>query len=333
LALSDTNTIRNLLIHHYGIPEPRIVRTIDNGNWNRIYEMRGDGHWILRISHHRKTEAQLAFELHAMQTAGQRLSIVPDVRPTVTGSAYAVDRDRFYTLFQYMPGQLLQITDRTVELAGATLGRIHDALGKASPKLRLVNDLSILDFDWTDNYMVTGDMFDDAIAALVPPASSREAFDEIVANLAFLRRTRDTIGTWLDRCRQEDRLTEGITHGDYYWRNILMADGRITGVLDWDEAITSWIEYEVANATWEFARDDPRARMHDHRVHLFLDAYEQANPKVTLAPRTLRSFIALRRLIEIQLALFDLSQGETPDLDYGLLNVRYLKHLDIHDAK
>lgn len=267
-----------------------------------------------------------------MQDAGRRLSIVPDVRRTIGGERYAVHHGEFYTLFQYMPGQPLRITDRTVRLAGATLGRIHHVLEEAPSTLRLVNDLSILDFDWTDNYMVTGDMFADAIAALKPPAPSRETFEEVVANLVFLRRTRDAIGAWLDRCREEDRLTEGIIHGDYYKRNILMADGQITAVLDWDEAITSWVEYEVANATWEFARDDPRARMHPHRVRLFLKTYEGENPGVTLDPRTLVSFIALRRLIEIQLALFDLSQGETPDLDYCLLNVHYLRHLGIVEA-
>ncbi len=328
----EYEALLKILKHQYGIPNPTIVRSIANGDWNRIYEVRGDGHWILRISHHRKTEDQLAFELHAMQAVGRRLPVVPDIRRTVDGERYAAHNGTFYTLFQWMPGRPLRITDATVRLAGAMLGRIHRTLQETAPTLRFVNDLSILDFDWTDNYMVTGDLFADAIADLDPPDSAREVFAEIAAHLEYLRAIRNAVETWRTQCLAEGCLTEGITHGDYYRRNILMADGRITAVLDWDEAVTSWLEYEVANATWEFARDDPRARMNPRRLRLFLGAYEDINPGLTLDRRTLNTCIALRRLIEIQLALFDLSQGETPDLDYCLLNVHYLKHLDGRDV-
>lgn len=318
-----------ILKHQYGIPDPKVVRSIANGDWNRIYEVRGGGRWILRISHLRKTERQLVFELHVMEAAARRLPVVPGIRRTVNGEFYAVHDGVFYTLFQWMPGHPLHITDRTVRLTGAMLGRIHRTLQEIAPTLRLINDLSILDFDWTDNYMVTGDLFGDAIADLDPPNGAREIFAEITAGLGFLRSTRDKVEAWRARCLAENRLTEGITHGDYYRRNILMAEGRITAVLDWDETVTSWLEYEGANATWEFARDDPRARMNPRRVRLFLEAYEDTNPGLALDRRTLNGCIALRRLIEIQLALYELREGGMPDLDYCRLNVDYLRHLDL----
>ncbi len=37
-----------------------------------------------------------------------------------------------------------------------------------------------------------------------------------------------------------------FTHGDLNDRNILVADGRVTGVLDWESAGTGWREYDLA---------------------------------------------------------------------------------------
>jgi Ser/Thr protein kinase RdoA (MazF antagonist) len=44
-------------------------------------------------------------------------------------------------------------------------------------------------------------------------------------------------------------------HGDYYRGNVLALAGRITAILDWDDAYVGPVEREVAEAAWEWGRD------------------------------------------------------------------------------
>ena len=45
----------------------------------------------------------------------------------------------------------------------------------------------------------------------------------------------------------------GPIHGDFYRGNLLVRRGRIVGLLDWEEAHVDSLDYELANAVWQFA--------------------------------------------------------------------------------
>lgn len=51
-------------------------------------------------------------------------------------------------------------------------------------------------------------------------------------------------------------LRVGVCHGDFYRRNVLVAAGRICGVIDWHDAYVGPLIGEVAFAAWEFGHDD-----------------------------------------------------------------------------
>jgi aminoglycoside phosphotransferase (APT) family kinase protein len=54
---------------------------------------------------------------------------------------------------------------------------------------------------------------------------------------------------WLVDHRPPDGPARVICHGDFHPQNILMADGRVTGVLDWPNVVVADREFDVA-ATW-----------------------------------------------------------------------------------
>lgn len=53
-----------------------------------------------------------------------------------------------------------------------------------------------------------------------------------------------------------DKLRVGVCHGDFYRRNVLVAAGRVCGVIDWHDAYVGPLIGEVAFAAWEFGHDD-----------------------------------------------------------------------------
>jgi Ser/Thr protein kinase RdoA (MazF antagonist) len=67
-------------------------------------------------------------------------------------------------------------------------------------------------------------------------------------------------------------FTVGPTHGDYYRRNLLCANGRIVGVIDWHDASVRPLALELAGATFELCRNDEHVLSYD-RAHEFVAAY------------------------------------------------------------
>ena len=83
--------------------------------------------------------------------------------------------------------------------------------------------------------------------------------------------------TWRERAPS---LPGGPIHGDYYRRNLLCLDGRIAGVIDWDDArFDVWVA-EVAWSAWEFGKVDGGERLDARRASQFLDDYASASGRL-----------------------------------------------------
>jgi Ser/Thr protein kinase RdoA (MazF antagonist) len=102
---------------------------------------------------------------------------------------------------------------------------------------------------------------------------------------------------WVRAFDAEARWTQPI-HGDFYAGNLLARSGHIVALLDWDEAILSRPERELAWAAWEFG-DGLWADNLDEVskfVALYKDAGGPADPPDDL---TLRSLVRERLLGEM----------------------------------
>jgi Ser/Thr protein kinase RdoA (MazF antagonist) len=319
--------INNLLDQAYDIKNEAAIIPIGKGEWNRIYKIEAEPNLVLRISHRRKEQAQLAFELNMMTYVAESLQVVPRIRPTSAGELYIVQNGVLYTLFEYKNGRPISTDLDNVMKAGILLGRIHRVLLEYSRRCCFLNGISIIDFDWDDNYFFSGDVLSAAAEKEVISSSERKVLAKIIENISFLREAREKIERWINHYRRHKCFTESVIHGDYCNGNLLEEDKCITAVLDWDETATSWLEYEVANAMWEFSRDDTRFRIDPERKSLFLESYKSQNERVDPDDQSLTYLIAFRRLVEIHLDLHGLTHGEPYDLDYAYLNLLYLQNI------
>jgi Ser/Thr protein kinase RdoA (MazF antagonist) len=43
-------------------------------------------------------------------------------------------------------------------------------------------------------------------------------------------------------------------HGDFYRRNLIIFNGRIAALIDWDETRVDWRAWEIGRAVWEFCK-------------------------------------------------------------------------------
>lgn len=73
-------------------------------------------------------------------------------------------------------------------------------------------------------------------------------------------------------------------HGDYYGGNLLIADGRIAGVLDWAEARLEHHAQEVSWAAWEFCQNSSGDDLIDDEAARFLRRYKDADGPAPVSP-------------------------------------------------
>ena len=316
----------------YGISNVDALVQIDNGDWNTIYRIRSDQDWILRLSHKRKTPAQLDFELSVVSNLSSRLDYIPRIKPVRDGALFANHRGKYCSVFEFMPGAEITETADAVAAAARTLARLHTELTELSLTYQFVGDLSLIDFDWLSNYFYSADVLDAKWLDISVCDKDARSLCEIRKNLPFLRESRTELATWLEGQQNDGILTECIVHGDYYQRNILWNGRSVTAVLDWDETSTSLLEYEVANAIWTFSLEEETATMAPRIIDNFLDEYTRVRSLRSLTKQALKRLVGVRRLIEIQSDLYELRVGGSYDLEYCEQNVRGLRLLDIDAA-
>jgi Ser/Thr protein kinase RdoA (MazF antagonist) len=119
----------------------------------------------------------------------------------------------------------------------------------------------------------------------------------------------------LDRAweRAKDHLVSGVCHGDYYRRNVLVADRQVRGVIDWHDAYVGPLIGEVAFAAWEFGHDED-LQLNRPMFDLFLAVYER---EASHLPAT--DYASVPVAVRVQLRdniLWALSQGASPEDEY-----------------
>jgi len=117
--------------------------------------------------------------------------------------------------------------------------------------------------------------------------------------------------------QQPAALTCGPIHGDYYRRNLLVRDGMITAVIDWDNAHPDFLMQEVAWSTWEFCQTASGDDLHHDRARAFVEAYRDAGgPCKAEEFALLIPFIRWRLREEIRFNLAAAAAGHDWDPEY-----------------
>ncbi len=99
------------------------------------------------------------------------------------------------------------------------------------------------------------------------------------------------------------------THCDYWCNNILVKDGQISAVVDWDGCKAEWLFYALGRATWDFCKTKQGHRLDYPKAMRFLQAYRTAGGPVP--PEEFDLLVPVMRcicLIEVLLGLQDAAE-------------------------
>lgn len=105
------------------------------------------------------------------------------------------------------------------------------------------------------------------------------------------------LDTWLALFDRDHPATQAL-HGDFYPGNMLAVDGRIVGLIDWDEALLGPPERELAWAAWEWA--DGLETLDLASALEFVDVYRAAGgPARRIGEHDLRPLVRQRLRWEV----------------------------------
>jgi homoserine kinase type II len=135
------------------------------------------------------------------------------------------------------------------------------------------------------------------------------------------------LDAWLEELPSQ-AWHRSLIHGDFYPRNILWANERIAGVLDWDELVADYREQEVAWSMWEFCQNDAGTRLNMMAAREYLDAFAEAGGTVAHGfGRDAAKFIRRRLRQECRSALVARARGEPFDSAYFAAEVTAFANL------
>ena len=152
-----------------------------------------------------------------------------------------------------------------------------------------------------------------------PPPAAPQPLAEWASEIAEMR---ERAMASVRRIAAERRPREGFIHGDFFPGNVLLAAGETTGIIDWEEAHTDWLSWDLAKAlgTFCFAADE----LDTAAAHRFLTTYREAGGT---APREeedmLVPLMRIKRILEVLRAPTD----REPRWQHQRHNLRALQHL------
>ena len=104
-------------------------------------------------------------------------------------------------------------------------------------------------------------------------------------------------------------------HGDFYHGNILVADGKFVGLVDWDNAFVGPPELELAWASWEWS--DARDAVDPRECAEFLSDYHAAGgPAAAVNEATIATVVRSRLRWEIAYGRAMRERGVAVDTEY-----------------
>jgi Ser/Thr protein kinase RdoA (MazF antagonist) len=171
------------------------------------------GDVVLRLT--RAPLASVEWELELLRTLR-----LPEVVVPVAGPATWPD-GRTALVLPYVAGDYLE----DAEQMAAFVADLHRCTWAGGQRPGAVS--------WAERNLDVNDWWDWRIVEK-PPELVR-AYEEMAAFLA-----------------DPPRFRLGVVHGDVHPRNTRARDGRLVGVIDWDDARLDWQAWELANAAWVF---------------------------------------------------------------------------------
>jgi Ser/Thr protein kinase RdoA (MazF antagonist) len=131
---------------------------------------------------------------------------------------------------------------------------------------------------------------------------------------------------WLSIRNQQ--LMTAPTHGDYYRRNLLCANGKVVGVIDWHDAMVRPLVIELASATFELCKNDEHVLQFDRADEFVASDIAAGGP---IPHNELKMLLAFIRLWIRDDALLSIAYDGDSGRDYARKQIRAFRDLSYCD--
>lgn len=257
----------------YGFSDIEIGERLEGGYANDLFRVTADGRdLVLRIKHPPISEEDTAWEHRLVSRLARALPEVQAPLPTTEGGTWFMLDDRVAWLVPFIGAAPADKTREQHRIAAArAFGRLHHAGADLDlgPRPRLE---PLREIDWPP--------------LVVPP--ELEPWGEVIAQ------GREWAIAYVARVDADRRPRTGLTHGDFFPGNVLIADDDVLAVIDWEEAQTDWLTWDLASAAGSFceAGDAPMQR--------FVSAYRAAGGTAPPADDDLLlPLLRVKRILEV----------------------------------
>jgi aminoglycoside phosphotransferase (APT) family kinase protein len=190
------------------------------------------------------------------------------------GSTFFVDAGRVVSVFPFVDGDELRSREESFrQELPRLLGRLHRRAQTWTVADQRVGLPALRERDWDRN-----DWWDWSLVEKTPPLV--RAFEEL----------REWVESAPDLC-------VCAIHGDFHPGNLLVRDGRIVAIIDWQYARRDWPAFELASTVWDLASDDELklvdTAVRDQVVHEYLDAGGPGEPEVLVPMARLEALVTV----------------------------------------
>jgi Ser/Thr protein kinase RdoA (MazF antagonist) len=291
-ARSPAGDLLPAVARAYGLTTPLHAQRLTGGYANDVFLLDGERPLVLHVKHPPIDLQSLEWEHHLLQLLSRRLSEIPMPLITLNRRTFVLHENRPVWLTPYVPGHAADATDRRA--VGAALGRLHAVQLDVPPRRGhpRLHDLPI------------------------PPI--RQLPPEFDRWLPLIAHARAEMLELITRNATTRSLRVGVTHNDIFPGNVLVQDGQVTALIDWEEADIDWLVWDVASSLWPFC-STAGGELDTTAMEDFLDSYRAAGGRMPTAEDDLIiPLLRAKRILEVLRAPSD----RNPWWDYQLTNLQ-----------
>lgn len=291
-AANPAADLLSLVADTYGLRAPFRAQRLSGGYANDVFLLDGERPVVLHIKHPPVDLNSLTWEHRLLERLRVRLPQIPAPLRTHDGRTYLLYQERPVWLTPYVPGVPAAPSDRRA--VAAALGSLHSIEIDIAPRPGhpRLSDLPI------------------------PQISQMPAaFD---GWLPLITRARDEALELITKIGRTRSVTAGLTHNDIFPGNVLVDDGHVTALLDWEEADLDWLVWDLASSIGPFC-STPGGALDGKAAQEYIDSYRLAGGRVPPEEDDLIvPLIRVKRILEVLRAPMD----RHPQWEYQLANLR-----------
>ncbi|HEY9290943.1 MAG TPA: phosphotransferase [Microlunatus sp.] len=256
-------------------PTGATLRRLDGGEINDNWLVRtGNGAWVLRHYLRTSDAAELDCELSAVDQLGRAGFPTPAPIP----GAETDHRRRLWEPIDGTPAALFPFIrgDHPQERSGG-YGSLDRRLAERAARLAARMHTTLAGKALTGRRAPSRDPWRQIAAFLDSDLAGHRLFAELITPMAQVRERLAQVYS------RPDDLPSGLIHNDIRPPNLLLEDGEIVALLDFDDSAQTFLAYELGALVSNFGKDQDR-RVELDRVLELITAYDAERP-LTAAER------------------------------------------------